>query len=315
MRVEPLATDPAGYARPYLPFPNARSAFRALLDSSQATKASTVVLPAFIGWSPREGSGVFDPVADLGRPYAFYRVDDRLHIDLSHLEEVVEAHRPVVLVLIHFFGYPDPLYQEAVEIGKRCGALVVEDEAHAMFTDLVGGVSGRLGHSSIFSLHKMLPMPTGGMLLINAPGSFPIPEIADGTPTDKVPWDFDLHGIASKRLANNRLLSDLVRSFADEVELLWPDPNPGVIPQTLPVLIKRANRDALYQRMRDCGVGVVTLYHTLIDPIGAADFPASHRLRSRIMNLPVHQDLDPGQIHYVAECLDREIRSLVGAQQ
>ena len=61
------------------------------------TPGERVLLPAYVGWSAKEGSGVFDPVDELGVPYAFYRLDDRLRIDLYGLEQCLRvghgAHR------------------------------------------------------------------------------------------------------------------------------------------------------------------------------------------------------------------------------
>lgn len=311
MKVPPLPTDAGAYRRHYVPFPNARSAFRHVLEALNRQTPRIVLLPAFIGWSSNEGSGVFDPVSDLACRYAFYRTDERLHIDLDHLEQVLGRHRPAVLLLIHYFGYPDPAYAAAVELARSLEAEVVEDEAHAMYTDLVGGVSGRAGLAAFFSLHKMLPVPQGGVLVLNSadtPGEYPP---GDGCVSSVPLLQYDLPAIAAARLANARLLSRLAQELSPAVQLLWPDPAPGVFPQTLPVLIEGADRDLLYHRLRERGVGVVTLYHTLIDEIDPGSFPASHHLRTRILNLPVHQNLHPDHLLYTAESLGEEIRRLL----
>ncbi len=40
---------------------------------------------------------------------------------------------------------------------------------------------------------------------------------------------------------------------------------------------------------------MVSLYHTLVSAIGE-EFPVSHLLAGRILNLPVHQDVDDDDI-------------------
>lgn len=44
--------------------------------------------------------------------------------------------------------------------------------------------------------------------------------------------------------------------------------------------------------MNDSGYGVVSLYHTLIEPLQKEDYQISIDLSKRILNLPVHQDTD-----------------------
>ena len=151
-RVVPaLAQDPDRLRRRFTAFPNARTAIGAFLTGAGVEPGDVVLLPAYIGWSPREGSGVLDPITALGARIEFYRVDGFVRIDLDHLERALKASRPKAVLLIHFFGFCDPQYAEAVALARQEGALVLEDEAHAMFSDLVGGHCGRLGGTRLCS--------------------------------------------------------------------------------------------------------------------------------------------------------------------
>lgn len=69
----------------------------------------------------------------------------------------------------------------------------------------------------------------------------------------------------------------------------------------------RANRDAVYHGMNRDGFGVVSLYHTLIEPIAPAAFPDAHRLARRILNLPVHQDILPEHLDAMAAVLKQSL--------
>jgi dTDP-4-amino-4,6-dideoxygalactose transaminase len=304
MPIDKLARQAEGYRRPYLPFKNARSAFRAFLQALRCTPSDLVLLPSFIGWSAREGSGVFDPVTDLGLSYRFYRMDGRLTIDLEHLKQLFTTGQVRVLVIIHYFGYVDPGYREAVALAREHGACVLEDEAHALFTDLVGGISGRLGDAAIFSLHKMLPLADGGLLLANRASGFELDGIQPDGERITLPWEYDLKAIADRRVAHAGYLSALLEPHGDALEPLRRELTPGEVPQTYPVLIHGVSRDILYQRMNDAGYGVVTLYHTMIGQIPADEFPGAHALSRRILNLPVHQDTD-------REALERMVATLV----
>ena len=127
--IDKTARDTAAFARPYRLFANARSALKALLASLDFRPGEQVLLPAYVGWSAKEGSGVFDPVAELNLPYGFYRVNGRLHVDLNDLENRLRAGGVKALALIHYFGYVDPRYGECVRLARRHGTWVIEDKA------------------------------------------------------------------------------------------------------------------------------------------------------------------------------------------
>jgi len=308
MHIDKLARDPHANRRPCFHFKNARSAFKAFLQAHCPAPSDKVLLPCYIGWSSREGSGVFDPVAELGLEHRLYRMDERLTIDLEHLRRCFSTGNIKLLVIIHYFGYVDPGYREAVAMAREHGALVLEDEAHALFTDLVGGVAGRLGDAAIFSLHKMLPVESGGMLLLNGERGIENVGIRQDETGLVLPWEFDLPAIARKRVANAHQLAGLLDPHRELVEPLREGPSPGETPQTLPVIIRKGSRDRIYQMMNAAGFGVVTLYHTLIDRIDPENFPEAHRLSRRILNLPLHQDADREMLVRMTERLMECIR-------
>lgn len=302
--------------RPYLLFPSARAGFKAFLNALNLAPEDSVLLPAYIGWSSREGSGVFDPISELGLTYSFYPMDDRLEIDLERLQAALEASPVKVLVLIHYFGSVGPNYGAAVELARKSGAWVLEDEAHAMLTDLVGEVSGRLGDAALFSLHKMLPMAAGGMLLLNRGAMDLLPAIEPPFGPDLAgitsPWEYDFARIAARRNENARRLTQLLRPLAGQVDPLWGDPREGEVPQTYPVLIRNASRDRLYDSMNEAGFGVVSLYHTMIKQISVEEFPQSHWVSRRILNLPLHQDVEAGDLEALVACLTECLRMQTG---
>lgn len=59
--------------------------------------------------------------------------------------------------------------------------------------------------------------------------------------------------------------------------------------------------------MNRAGFGVVSLYHTLIEPISESVYPESHRLSRKILNLPVHQDILPEDLDALIACLKKSL--------
>jgi dTDP-4-amino-4,6-dideoxygalactose transaminase len=291
-------------ARRVIPFQAARKAFSAILHALDISQGK-VLLPAYIGWSPREGSGVFDPIASLHLGYSFYALDERLRIDIDSLRTELQSGCIRVLVIIHYFGYVDPSYAEAVKIAREHDVFVLEDEAHAMLSDVVGGICGRLGDACIYSFHKMLPAESGGAAVINDPKS-PLMQTLVADPESTLPLsDFDLNRIADKRRANSLVLDKLVRGLAPRIEPLFGTPGCREFPQSYPVLIRDASRARLYHEMNAAGFGVVSLYHTLIPQISPDCYPRTAKLSRHILNLPVHQDASE-------DALESMVRELAG---
>jgi len=299
------ARDPSGLERRWVPFPDGRSALRALLECAAVPSGGRVLLPAYVGWSPREGSGVFDPIEALGLPYGFYRLDSSLRIDLDHLARELDG-GAAALVLIHYFGLVDPAAAEAARMARQRGIAVIEDEAHALLTDLLFGSCGRLGDACIASLKKLLPVQGGGAL-VNPSGSELFGSL-EGAPGGS-PFEFDLVTVARARQRNATSLAAALEPLAGRVDVLRLA-GADEVPQTLPVIVRSAPRDELYERMNAAGFGVVSLYHTMVEAIPRDDFPESFELARTIMNLPVHQQADEESLTALVAELDRLTREL-----
>ncbi|MGI8610427.1 MAG: DegT/DnrJ/EryC1/StrS family aminotransferase [Candidatus Dormibacteria bacterium] len=304
--VPKLASDADTFRRRAFLFDNGRSAIRAFAAAMHAGTNDTVLCPAYVGWSPQEGSGVLDPLTSLGLRVHYYRVGEDLQPDLDDVGAQFAASAPVGVLLIHFFGHVSTKSAEVVRLAKEAGAWVLEDCAHAMLTQLVGEGAGDLGDASVFSLHKLLPISGGGALLMRSG-----PASVSGLGADDVPpsllWEFDLAAIARRRRANTSILQGLLEPLAGQADPLWPVLNAGDVMQTFPVMLRTANRDRVYERMNARGFGVVSLYHTLVEGIDPAAHPASHAVSGSILNLPVHQDLGEPQLVELVESLAEAI--------
>jgi dTDP-4-amino-4,6-dideoxygalactose transaminase len=279
---------------------SARGALQSYLRECRFERGEAILLPSYIGWSPREGSGIFDPIRELGLNFGFYRLDRALHIDMASVQEAVESSRAKVLLLVHYFGHVDPSYELAVRMARNAGLRVIEDEAHAMLSDLTGAVCGRLGDVCLYSLHKLLPVRSGGMLVRNGD------PLAPGVSARSL-WEHDLAVISASRRRNAIRLLQLLAEVRDDAEPLWDPPLDGEVPQTLPVRLLHADRDAVYHEMNGAGFGVVSLYHTLIEPISKSAFPESYRLARKILNLPVHQDILLEDLDALIACFKKSL--------
>lgn len=306
--ISKLPEDATAYRRTFTSFPSGRSAFKAILQDLDWPQGRVLLLPAYIGWSSREGSGVFDPVSETKTPFVFYKMTDTLIVDEHDLAQRLKEHPGAVVLLIHYFGRVDPNYAAIVKLVQQFGGELIEDQAHAMLTDLVGGQSGRNGLHSFYSFHKILPVQGGGARVFNGMGpgeTALLPQLQS--------WD--LHAIAQARVRNFSAIAQLLAPHRDLAEPIWPRLSEGEVPQTFPLKLitqdgDRALRDLVYDRMNKLGFGVVSLYHTMISELSPSQYPDSFTLANCILNLPVHQDIQPGDLAPMVEALVFELRSL-----
>ncbi|WP_207208630.1 DegT/DnrJ/EryC1/StrS family aminotransferase [Nocardioides oleivorans] len=309
--------DPTGFSTPCLFYSAAREGMQDLLAQPEVWRSSPrrILLPAFIGWSANEGSGVFDPVSGLGLEPGFYDLGDDLAVDLASLERCLSDQHYDVVVVIHYFGRTERSIERVRALTDEHGALLLEDLAHAWFTHVLGGPAGRTGEVSLYSLHKMLPMPQaqGGMIAYRNPARITGQQETARELARHV-LDHDALSIAGRRQENFRTLTALLEAMPEHgaaFELMWPHLDADDAPQTLPARILgpgRENRDHVYASMNADGYGMVSLYHTLIAELH--EHEAMVDLSRHIINFPVHQDVAPEDYPGLVDSFSRALASL-----
>jgi dTDP-4-amino-4,6-dideoxygalactose transaminase len=287
----------------------ARDGFTHLLRHTWPGGKSRILLPAYVGHSPLEGSGIFDPLIALGIPYGFYAIDHALHIDLASLERELARHDVFAVLTIHYFGSLQPQLGEAKRLCERSGAMLVEDCCHCI--DRPEQSVGDTGDYALYSIHKVLPCEDGGILqrARNAPalGALPHALVCSDLPV-RLWRDAAFHAIAEQRVKNYRQMSSELEDLPG-ITPFWDRLQDDAVPLNFPVLIESANRFDVYKRMRAMGVGVVALYHTLIAAIEPGRFPVSHEISRKILNLPIHQDVGSEDISRIVATLKNALSS------
>ena len=134
---------------------------RALADALRLAGAAgqRVLLPSFIC------RDLLAAVAAAGAEPAFYEVRP----DLSADEDQTLWPEARAVLAVDYFGFASNL-SPFQAYARRCGAVVIEDAAHALFSRDAGGrLLGTRAPLGILSLRKSLPLPNGGALLANDP--------------------------------------------------------------------------------------------------------------------------------------------------
>lgn len=297
------ATTQKKYLRNFSYTNSARDAWSVIIEKYKSENANgTILLPSYIGWSAQEGSGIFDSVLKSNVRYDFYTLNVKLEIDIFDLQEKAEKYNGCLVLLVHYFGFIDSRYTFITNWLDEKKIYYVEDCAHAWLSDLIGGVCGRRGKFSFYSLHKLLPLEKGGLVVNNNPSDLNC-EI-----NPLLSFSYDLYTIFKIRRENYIYLLNLLRDIKG-IEIICHDLNDGVCPQSLPVILNDFDRDELYFKMNAAGFGMVSLYHTMINQLNGYESDASSILSRRIINFPIHQDVT----HLLLDKLVERLKSIIHA--
>lgn len=288
-----IQNDPSHYKLSLAYYDRARDAMFDIVHQLLDQGFTEIYIPGYIGWSPKEGSGIFDPLNRItGLQRHYYRMTGKLEIDASDLENKLKGHS--ILLIINYFGFRDRNFRKLTDMAHSRGCVVLEDNAHGFYTYFCRGRMG--ADATFFSLHKMFPFVRGGALFIENTG---LKIAAEGSNRQEAPYNpfqYDINSIADARSSNFKRLAALAEGWEDYfVPLREVDALKENIPQSFPVVIRQGDRNKIYEIMNARGYGVVTLYHTMIEELRREEHRDACRLSEHIMNFPVHQDCDPDQ--------------------
>lgn len=291
-------------------YDSARKGMLDFLNNYQKNSNTKILIPGYIGWSPREGSGVFDPIAQSGINFGFYELNPDLTVNIESLGKLLEEESTSMVLLIDYFGFSDPNLIQIVNLVAQSNSILIRDLAHSLVGSFNQNAQPEEGHVRLFSLHKSLPLPTGGAVDYPAGHLVTNQQSSNFTVAEGL-LAYNLETIASIRKANFQTMRDLLQdlpSFGRYFTFLR-DPSPNDVPHTYPVLIESDCRDQLYEALNRDQIGVVSLYHTLIPEV-PSKLVNVHTISKKILNLPVHQDLGRNEIIRVVESFERHLESI-----
>ena len=260
-------------------------------------RGKKILLPAYIGYSTNEGSGVFDPVIETNTEYIFYRLKKSLNIKIEDIKNKIKANKNNIILIIHYFGFVDNNLELIKQYARKYNMIIIEDFAHALFNFHLNPVIDF--NYGIFSLHKLLPFYCGGMVLSKSKKKIKSTDISYYNISS-----YDLISIASKRIRNYHFLLSLIKEkFKNKNIIILRKHLKNNIPQSFPILLSNRDiRDKLYFQLNKDGYGVTSLYHTLISEIDD-QFLVENTISSTILNLPIHQDVGKASIRQMIDRL------------
>src|SRR5690606_10190775 len=115
---------------------------------------ANILLPAYIGFTDREGSGIFDPVESTESKFSFYKMNGDLTVDYDHLLNLINEGTYNVLLIVHYFGICRNDLRKIKQLCDDNNIILVEDCAHAYHLGQKREKLGVEGDFSFYSVHK-----------------------------------------------------------------------------------------------------------------------------------------------------------------
>jgi dTDP-4-amino-4,6-dideoxygalactose transaminase len=255
-----------------------------------------ILLPAYIGLSKVEGSGIFDPVKKSKIKYNFYKLNKKLVPNLSDIKKKLSTGKFSLILLVHYFGCCQTQLFKFIKLCKEYNVKIIEDCAHSLQSGTkINSKLGKIGDYSIFSIHKTLHTRTGGFYY----------DLKKDLRTRKTKIDkkvfnefalTDINDLLSNRYNNFKFVYNLiknkknVKNFFDSIPVDY-------IPLNCPIIVKEGFREKLYLSLIKNSIIPTALYHTLIKQVYTSEFKDTVFLSKNILNLPTHQNIT--KAHYL----------------
>ena len=277
-----------------------RDAIKQILMSSSITKK--ILIPAYIGLSLEEGSGILDPIKESNTAFEFYDVDENLDPDLGSLSSMLALFDPTHVLVVNYFGFLCANRLEVFELLSKYSVCIIEDFAHLI--EPLKGIRkfSQLADFEVFSLHKTIGAGVGGGALLCKSTSYNFKDTIANESIKKYAKS-DLEYISEARLRNYHYLKGNLNLFACEcIKPFFSDERKPILPLNFPLRTRNVEiRHQLYQLLVEAGIIPTALYHRLVGELQSERYSISLNISQTILNLPTHQDVQKVELDAMIE--------------
>lgn len=279
-----------------------RDAIKQILVRGSENKS--ILIPAYVGLSLEEGSGILDPIKESNVTFAFYEIDAQLDPDLKSLGYMIASFKPTHVLLVNYFGFLNSNRIHAYELLSKHQVSVIEDFAHLIEPIRASRQFPMIADFEVVSLHKTLGAGVGGGAIIcKSLSELFIDTIS--VESLRIYAKSDLNYISQLRWRNyDYLQTHLDYLECDCFQTFFSDHRKPIIPLNFPIRLRNTKmRHKLYEMLVDAGIFPTALYHRLVAELDPVRFPISADVSQRILNLPTHQDIEIRELDVMIETL------------
>jgi dTDP-4-amino-4,6-dideoxygalactose transaminase len=294
-----------GFIRSYFTESCRNAMLQVYLSLFENSETPTVLLPAYIGLSKIEGSGVFDPIKESKIKYLFYKLDQELKPNLSDISNLMKKSDIDLFVVINYFGWRPSNYSNILKLMNDSGVKILEDNAHCLFrfNDYLNSQDMEVDYS-VFSIHKFIAAKSGGILVVKNCQSNFLDTIAkpDLLAYSKAP----INKIYSQRESNFKQIHKFFSQHkTHSFQPFFSRAEDNLLhPLNYPLrFIEKSVRHEFYLCLIENGIVPTSLYHQLIPELDQNLFPESVNIANTILNLPIHHEVGSENIDHMLSML------------
>ena len=139
---------------------NARTALYYGLKKSNVKPGDKILMPSILC------SSVLEPINSLKMTIINYSVDTDFSIDVNQVSLQINDCKPDIFLFINYFGSGE-IPEDIVRICKKFNILCIIDNSHFFYEDYINFRPSKEYGFVIYSIRKILPLHTGGLLIFN----------------------------------------------------------------------------------------------------------------------------------------------------
>lgn len=280
-------------------------------------------------------------VSYTGAKPVFVDIDQNTYnIDVKKIEQVITKHTKAIIP-VHLYGQPANL-PEIIRIAKLHNLKVIEDaaQAHGALIKMPSGeweITGSLGDIGCFSFYpskNLGGLGDGGMVVTNQDKIYrKLLMLRDYGRISKyehalVGYNSRLDTLQAAILREKLKKLTTWNKMRQEAALVYNayfKSIPEVVTPTVAHNVKHVyhvyairtkNRDLVYQRLRDKGIGVIIHYPIPLHLQKAykdlgfkqGDFPVSEEIAQEIISLPMYPHIKKQDIKYVTDVIKKTVK-------
>jgi dTDP-4-amino-4,6-dideoxygalactose transaminase len=136
-----------------------RDSLKLIIKTLGLTRNDELLLPSYLC------GDILRPLKEEDLNFKFYKINRNLTIDIGDIEKKI-TRKTRTLLIIHYFGYPQPI-KEIQKLARERSLYLIEDVVQSFLSKYDGQALGTFGDFAFTSYRKSTPVLDGSLLVVN----------------------------------------------------------------------------------------------------------------------------------------------------